>query len=192
MIDATQIEAFAAAIVALITTCYGIYQKVMSTINAKKAAAKEEEATAANEEAQKAHAAAEAAEKDFDALNDLMDETVPMDDAQQALLDNDKVKPTTYVMNDGVLRDLYQSVKAGKAQITFDALERTIRSAEEKKYVEYIIVTYDHDGKEETESPNAFISYGKVEKLGTMEEMRLLSLEHKGVPELHVSSGAGA
>jgi len=174
--DATTIEAATAALVALLTTVYGIYQKVMSVIANNKTAAAEQDkasATAAKDKAE-AEAAVKAAE--YQALDDLMNPYVEQTEEQTALIEAGAVSDAAWKMSIDTVEELSKRLTAAGGLASINVVKAVVNQAEKDKQVEYAILCTPAEGTGKTidEYPAAFISYGtiaKIDKWGVIKEI---------------------
>lgn len=118
----------------------------------------------------------------FNALNDLMNPFKPQTEEQTAVMA--KIEPETYTMTDDAIYSMWQELVKGRANLTLDALQQTVKWAESGN-VEYVIVTHDNDGKGETEPDYAFVSYGNY-TVTTPAEIEKLSIQHGGLKKFYI------
>lgn len=105
-------------------------------------------------------------------LVNLSSDTTPQDAKQTAALD--KIDKDSWTMSQTTLNTLFDMMRKTGATVTLDALEQTIRRAENDKRVDYGLIVFDGDGNAATEPTSAFISRGKIDSLGTYAQIDLI------------------
>lgn len=173
MIEATaQIETILAAVVALITTAFGVYQKIRAWYADEKTKTAERHADIANRDAATARETAQAqtlrakqAEADLKTYDDLMNPYVPQTEEQTALILSGKVSDGTWRMSNENFERMYRELTESGAVINKNGLRWVVDEMERKGQVEYGISCEDHDRNANTECMWAFVSYGVPEIL---------------------------